>query len=529
MEMPHVVSHEPSKVKTSPAIWIAIVVFLALAAFVFDEGIVRMVRKWAGPELGHSYFIPLISLYLVWQKRKVLAALPRHGSWAGLLVVLLGLMLFVVGELSTLFVVVQYAFLITLCGFVLAMVGWRVTLAAWAPLLILFFMIPLPDFLYQELSTRLQLISSELGAALIRALGISVFVEGNVIDLGVYKLQVVEACNGLRYLFPLTTIAFIMAYFYKASLWKRAVIFFSSIPVAILMNSIRIGVIGVLVEFYGTEAAEGFLHFFEGWVVFMLCIAILLGEMWILGQFGGARRSLSSLFHIETERAPAQASPRTTTMDVSRPAILCIVATAAVAVLATTMTTRAEEELARAPFSRFPLALGPWSGDRERLEQQYIDVLKFDDYAFINYDVNGKEYVNLYIAYYASQRKGQSAHSPRTCIPGGGWEITSLTEKAISPVDAGDPPLVVNRAMIQRGREQQLVYYWFKQRDRNVTNEFAVKWYLLWDAMTRNRTDGALIRLTTFVEGNEGVEAADRRLTLFARDVANHLDPYVPG
>ena len=115
--------------------------------------------------------------------------------------------------------------------------------------ILLFFMVPLPHFLYNSLSAELQLVSSRLGVGFIRLFSIPVFLEGNVIDLGNYKLQVVEACSGLRYLFPLTALGFIAAVIFKVALWKKVVLFLSTIPITVLMNSFRIGVIGVLVEY----------------------------------------------------------------------------------------------------------------------------------------------------------------------------------------------------------------------------------------------------------------------------------------
>ena len=113
--------------------------------------------------------------------------------------------------------------LLVVYGLVLALVGWqRAFGSSRVPLAILLFMIPLPKFLLQNFSAQLQLISSQIGVWFIRLFGISVFVEGNVIDLGGYKLQVAEACDGLRYLFPLMTLGFIMAYLFKVEMWKRA-------------------------------------------------------------------------------------------------------------------------------------------------------------------------------------------------------------------------------------------------------------------------------------------------------------------
>jgi len=513
--------------RPSMTFWLGAAAFVGLMGYVFHVGLTAMAQQWQSPEYGHSYFIPVISLYLIWQKRHVLETLEWRPSWFGLAIVVAGLSLYIVGELSTLFAIVQYAFVITLIGGVLALTGWRVTRLLWAPLLFLIFMVPLPDFLYQQLSTRLQLVSSELGAAMIRALGISVFVEGNVIDLGVYQLQVVEACNGLRYLFPLMTIAFIAAYFYRAPMWKRASIFLSSIPIAILMNSFRIGVIGVLVEFSGTGAAEGFLHFFEGWVVFMLCIAILLAEMALLGRIGPNPQPLSALFTIQTEPAPPGSVP-VARPRMNAPFAVAIAGLAVTAMLSGTMQGREEAALARKTFVNFPLQVGEFQGRHDRLEQMYIDLLKFDDYLLVDYVGPKREQINLYIAYYASQRKGQSAHSPRSCIPGGGWEIASLTTVPIPALNATDVPFNANRLVIQRGRERQLVYYWFKQRERLVTNEYAVKAVMFWDALTRNRTDGALVRLTTYVDPSENIEAVDRRMSEFARQVENGILPFVP-
>ncbi len=208
--------------------------------------------------------IPPISLYLLWRERNWLARTPFTGAWSGLLVVALGLGLWLIGEMSTITAIVNYGFLIVLYGLVISLTGWAVFRHLWMPFLILVFMIPLPQFFAANLSLKLQLLSSQLGVSLIRLFGISVFLEGNVIDLGAYQLEVAEACNGLRYLFPLMTLAFILAYFFRVPVWKRAVLFLSSIPIAILLNSARIGVIGVTVEHWGQKMAEGLLHDFEG-------------------------------------------------------------------------------------------------------------------------------------------------------------------------------------------------------------------------------------------------------------------------
>ena len=283
----------PSVWKETRWIWATLLVLAALLLFTFYEGMRQLVNIWESrEEYSYGYLIPVITLFLIWQKRPQLEQAPFTGSWLGIAVMILGLGLLVLGNLSTLFLVVQYGFLVVLAGIALALMGWHAFKIIAVPLTLLLFMIPLPQFFLQEISNQLQLISSQLGVLVIRLFGISVFLEGNVIDLGTYKLQVVEACSGLRYLFPLMTLGFIVAYFFHAAFWKRAIIFLSTIPITILMNSFRIGVIGVMVEYWGQSMAEGFLHDFEGWFVFMACTGVLFLEMLLLAKLGKDRRPL---------------------------------------------------------------------------------------------------------------------------------------------------------------------------------------------------------------------------------------------
>src|SRR5581483_3720741 len=153
----------------------------------------------------------------------------------------------------------------------------------------LIFAIPLPYFINAGVSLELQLVSSRLGVAFIRLFDVPVYLEGNLIDLGTYKLQVVEACSGLRYLFPLFSLSFLAAYLFQAPIWQRAVVLFSSIPITIAMNGLRIGIIGVTVDRWGTLLAEGVLHFFEGWVIFVASALLLLAELFLLARISGQR------------------------------------------------------------------------------------------------------------------------------------------------------------------------------------------------------------------------------------------------
>ncbi len=502
-------------------------VLAVLLVFAFQDGLSQMVGQWGSEEYSHGYLIPVISLFLIWRNRHRLAETSPKGAWVGALVVVVGLVVFLMGELGTIYTVIQYAFLMTIFGIALACVGWSGMRFLWVPLLYLAFMIPLPSFLYNGLSSDLQLISSQLGVAVIRLFGVSVFLSGNVIDLGVYKLQVVEACSGLRYLFPLMSFGFLCAYIFQGPFWMKAILFLSTIPITILMNSLRIGIIGVLVEYYGIEVAEGFLHDFEGWVIFLACVLVLFGEVWLFTVFSKSSRSVFERFQLDMPR------PRDETKQLFRKALpVSYLTSLALVLVAATGTVflseRAEATPDREPFVAFPMTFDEWHGRDLGLEQQFVDALKLDDYIVASFKrERDPTTVSLYVAYYGSQRKGQAVHSPQSCIPGDGWRIGSFAQHRITDITIDGHPLEVNRALIAKGNSQQLVYYWFPQRDRFLTNEYWVKWYMFWDALTQNRTDGALVRIVTPVVGVDGLAEAEERLTRFAIAIFPRFEPYL--
>jgi len=517
--------------KEPVTMWMMLGIAAALIGYIFFDGIERMEHLWSTKEeYGYAYILPLITAFFIWSKKDKLGEIEFTGSWIGVIVLVSGIFLFVLGELSTIYVVIEYALILVIAALALSLTGWRGFREIWVPIFILVFMVPLPNFIYQGLSSQLQLISSELGVAFIRLLNISVYLEGNVIDLGNYRLQVVEACSGLRYLFPLASLAFIAAYIFKAAAWKRVVVFLSSIPITIFMNSFRIGVIGVLVDKWGTSQAEGFLHYFEGWVIFMACLVILFLEIWILSRFGSDKQSFSNVFTLDFP----DPTPEGTTIR-KRKVPAAFIASLLLIIVAVPLTASLEQRKNISPdrsvFSEFPAEINGWKSTTESLEQIYLDALKLDDYYLADFKSGDSQrgFVNLYMAYYASQSKGDSAHSPRTCIPGGGWEIKEITQRTLDGVDIDGIPLTVNRLEIRKGGYRQLVYYWFEGRGRIITNEYMVKWFIFWDALTKNRTDGALVRLSIYLGPYDSIDSADKVLTSFAKDVSGYLGSYIPN
>ncbi|MBM4221141.1 MAG: VPLPA-CTERM-specific exosortase XrtD, partial [Gammaproteobacteria bacterium] len=504
-----------------------IVVVAACLMVIYDDAIGWMLKRWQADEYNHAYMIPVLAVYLLWLRARELQALDPAGSWLGPGVLVLGLILQLLGALSAIFEIAQYGLILSIWGLVIAAAGLRSLSLLWVPLVYLVFMVPLPNFLETSLTAGLQLLSSKIGVAVIRAAGMSVFLEGNVIDLGSYQLQVAEACSGMRYLFPLMSFGFLCAVLMRGRWWQRLILFVSTVPITILMNSLRIGIIGILVNNYGIEQAEGFLHDFEGWVIFMSCVAILFAEIWIFARM--EKQKFLQIFGLDIPALP----DLTGLIAASRPnrQVLAGISILLVAtVLALTVTRPPMNIPVHAPLQTFPMRIGDWEGRDLEIDQVALDTLKLADYAsssFIRPDERAP--VSLWIAYYDTQTQGVSVHSPRAFFPGGGWQMERIDEYTVPNVRADGSSLRVNRALISMGEQRQLVYYWFAQRGRNITNEFAVKWYIFRDGLLMNRSDGALVRLTTYVGDVSQVAEADARLQDFIRDIDPKLSYFLPG
>ncbi|MEE8057516.1 MAG: VPLPA-CTERM-specific exosortase XrtD [Pseudomonadales bacterium] len=512
-------------------LWGLLVLAVGALGFIFYDGLELMVKWWERDEYSHGYMIPLVAFYLIWQKQEELPAAVIKGSWTGVALLVVGLFVFLMGELSSIYTVIQYAFLLSLFALILSFVGWSGVRVIWVALAYLVFMIPLPSFIYNNLSSELQLISSSLGVFVIRLFDISVYLEGNVIDLGSYQLQVVEACSGLRYLFPLMSFGFLIAYLFKGPIWQKVVLFLSTIPITILMNSFRIGVIGVTVEYWGIEMAEGFLHDFEGWVIFMGCLGVLAIEMWCFHYFSTTKLKFWDRIDLDGPASNIALADIAINWKNQRPFVACLVLLLGAVATMPMLETREDKTLDRQSFNQFPLYYKGWRGRETALEENVLATLKLTDYITANYRLSDARLpVDFYVAYYDSQRKGASIHSPRSCIPGGGWVMTGLEEREIDGVVNSDgAPLKVNRALIRKGNSAQIVYYWFEQRGRNITNEYMAKWYMFWDSMTLNRTDGALLRVVVPVPDIADIAASEQLGLRFIEDFYPLMSDYIPG
>lgn len=256
--------------------WAALVWFGLLLVLCYAPVLWRLVQQWdSDPDMGHGFFVPLVAGFIIWQRRSELRVLPTSPNWWGLVIVLYGALQLCIATLGAELFLARTAFVISVIGIVLLLGGTAWVRALAFPLFLLFFMIPIPTVVYNSITFPLQLLASRVSTQALDLMQIPVLREGNVLELAEQKLSVVEACSGIRSLLSLSFLSLVYGYFCESKVWMRVVLFFSTIPIAIVANASRVTLTGVLTE-YKPELAEGFFHTASGWVIFMVALAILV-------------------------------------------------------------------------------------------------------------------------------------------------------------------------------------------------------------------------------------------------------------
>lgn len=516
----------------SGAGWVKILIYAALLAALYHSILPWLVfHDWMREDYSHCMLIPIVVLYLIWEKKQALLSIPSHSSWLGFVGLILGIFLYWLGELGGELYTVYLSLWFSLVGLTWVHLGWRKIRVIHFAFFMLLTTFPLPQLINVKLTSGLKLISSQIGVYLLHLFGQSAYREGNIIDLGFTQLQVVDACSGLRYLFPLLVMGILLAYFYRAAMWKRLVLVFSTIPLTIVTNSLRIALTGIIYKQWGAATAEGFFHGFSGWLIFVVSLAVLLAEIWVLKRIVPGRAESFFTQPHGAVRGKERVAPRTShTRSKSRFAVLQFVV--AVVLLILTLGISAGVEFrekvpSSKPFKQFPLTVGQWEGARQYLEQKFITELDLSDYTMIDFKTGDGKHLDFYVAYYESQRKGESIHSPETCLPGSGW-VFQQAGQTLLPLAEPGRSIRVNRAILEKSGYRQLAYFWFPARGRILTNAWEMKIYTFWDALMRQRTDGALVRLITPVLQGEQVEDAEKRLQEFTKQIVPILDQYIP-
>ncbi len=286
--VPAVETPQKSQLPWIPIAWLGV---LALACYA--PILSKLVSQWnSDADMSHGFFVPLVAGFIVWQRREQIAALKPAPNWWGLAVVIWGALQMWLGALAAELFLMRTAFVISLIGMVWLLGGDLVLRKVAFPLFLCFFMVPIPAVIYNSITFPLQLLASHLAEGALEVLSVPVMREGNVLMLPNQDLQVVEACSGIRSLLSLTFLSLVYGHFFEKKVWIRIVLFFATIPIAIVANASRVTLTGILTQIK-PELAEGFFHALSGWVIFMVALAILVFFHQLLvrlARFGEKRR-----------------------------------------------------------------------------------------------------------------------------------------------------------------------------------------------------------------------------------------------
>lgn len=247
-----------------------------LVAAVYFQVLGKLVTDWWQiPDFSHGFLVPIFAAYLLWEKRSVLLATEIAPSWSGIPVMALGLAVLLVGVYGSELFLSRVSLLIVLAGLTLCFGGSQLLRELRFALLVLLLAIPIPAIVFNQITLPLQLLASKLASNLLPLFAVPVLREGNVIVLPIMKLEVAEACSGIRSLMSLFTLAVFYGYFMEKSVWRRVVLVLASVPIAIAANAFRIVGTGLCVQYWDPDKAVGFFHEFSGWVIFLVSLACL--------------------------------------------------------------------------------------------------------------------------------------------------------------------------------------------------------------------------------------------------------------
>jgi len=256
--------------------WLPYIIVAILLVVLYYRVAVKLVYDWYTiPDYSHGFLVPLFAAFLVWDKRKVLKAIPIRQTWSGIVLVVFSIMVLILGVYGVELFTARISFILMITGLIATFFGWAMVRELRFPLLVLVLAIPFPAILFNRITFPLQLLASRIASDILPWLGVPTLHEGNVIELPIMKLEVAEACSGIRSLMSLFTLAVFYGYFLERTTKRRVILALASIPIAVTANVARIVGTGLCVQYWDPEKALGFFHEFSGWVMFVVSLACL--------------------------------------------------------------------------------------------------------------------------------------------------------------------------------------------------------------------------------------------------------------
>ncbi len=494
----------------------------------FAEPLANLVRTWwTSPDAGHGLLLVPVALVLAY--RQGVRADARGQVALGIALIVAAVALRYVAAVAAEAFFARSAVALAGAGLVTYAWGFRQLLAWWLPVTLIVLALPLPEIVLSALALPLQMQASKIGAALLEWRQVPVVLTGNVLRIPGHDLFVTEACSGLRSLAALLSLGVLLGGLIARHPLTRIAIVAISIPIAVLLNGVRVFLTGFLVLFVSPKAADGFSHMTEGWLMFVVAFGLLALITWlavkiekrVLGRRSevGGRRDKAVTPQISDLRPPTFGRIR-----LALPATVM-----ALGVILIQSTTQQRPVQLIAPLKTMPLTLAGYLGNDRPVTEEERRVAGMTDYVFRVFSRDTTALFSVYVGYYESQATGRTIHSPRNCLPGAGWQQVESGQKSLTLASRA---VTVNRYLLANGPSQAVVYYWYQGRGRVAWSEYGVKWDLLRDAAKHGRTEEALVRVMVPLEQATSGTAAElearlKRADAIASRVALELLPQV--
>ena len=491
---------------------------LAAWTVLYWDSFPPLLNRWYSDDYSYCWIVVPLAVYVAWQRRDMLPKVSSPAVKSGYFTVLLAGFLFFLGKASAVDALVFTSMWLSVFAVVLFIFGWRSMKAFLFPLIVLAFAIPPPPFINRMLTFKLRLISSDLSVRIMQFIDIPVFREGNVIDLGMIQLHVVDACSGLRYLFPTVLLGVLIGYWFNRRPWQRIVVILATVPTAIATNALRIAIVGFIARSISVETAENFFHEASGIIIYLLSIVLLVALSFFLNLFS-SKNEINSVQSVSSYGQPSTTAPLH---------IIVMSLFLGVFFLVYQGSVSGRVIPKRQSFDNFPMSFSQYEGKREYFDDNVVKSLGADDYiSGIFKDKKTGRDILLLTSYYNYQEPQRAAHNPVSCLlGGGGWDLSSTTD--LNPDLKAGRPFKVRRLILQKPGYRLLALYWFQQRGRIITNEYLNKAYLALDSIQKRRTDGALVRLELLLDEGETIEHGQKILDRFISNFSSILAPYIP-
>ena len=458
-------------------------------AFCYGTTLQMMVTQWLYNNMYHyAFLIPLVSLYMIWERREKFRGLdPKPHYVGGISLLLLGQFMLVAGTKGGLLALAELSFIVNLFGAVLLVLGTRFFKLLFFPIAYLLFMIPAWEILTNQLHFPFQMFAVELGSKLLELVGIPTYHDGVYIQLPNVTLEVAEACSGMNYLIAVIAVVLPAAHLHLPGWRKQVILVVGAIGVAILANPLRVSIIGIT-SYYGlSDNLHGPFHVLQGMIVSAAGYVAIITGLWILSEPRLAARRLQE----ETGRTqmmfiPAFSNRQSRYVCLALSCFLLLMG--AHLNLADPIPVQLKTEL-----KYFPIEIGQWKGQENTPDYPVFRELRVDqELSRVYRDASGKS-VTLYIGFYSSQRQGKELISYKT---------QDLLDSRASELKVGldQPNSVTLRRVVHGGtnRKRQILY-WYDLDGRVVTDRYLAKGYTVWDAFIKGTTSAAIVIIMTDV------------------------------